>query len=224
MNEELLDLIGHTRNEKTSIEAYKILKQNRKKQLKYENKFLPMALVSVSDVKSKKITGIGGSVPSDLIVDNLGELFAIMFGVVTFKTTNLIKDRSGVFRIYRVSRSVSGNAWDSPFSMLFQVGQGSTTPARSDFNIETPFTNGGVEDIEKAVSTGAFNVGLGEAKTNVIFSPTTGAGSISETICSFLGQTEVSGQRQFIWARDLISPNVGFTTGQAIFLEYIFQL
>jgi len=220
-NELLLEYKGETFNNKIKLDIEKCLFEARLKELKYENKFLPMALVCVQE--KKEIKSLGASIPNDLIMDNFGNLLAgihrpVLVGAKSFT----IQDLGNVLRTMRAFTS-NPNSHNNAGQRRIQIGKGTTAPTRQDFNIESPFTNGGAEDLSQIYSNGGLNSALGQVKFSIVLT-TTGAGVISETINTYNGRDTAGGGRTWIWTRDLISPTSSFIGGQQVFVEYTWQL
>jgi len=230
-NDLLNSLIGQSFNQRTKFEADKILKEIHKKADQYS---MEKALCYVID--KGEIKGIGGSslmknkktgeIVSDLVLDNFGVLLA---GVMSrFRAVDKIvslTDTSG----NPITLKAIGTSTTFPqlgFGSIgnrFQVGSGSTPPARTDFNIETAFgtppESGGLFPSTDPV----FNSGLGNFKMNASITAG-GAGTINESIWigTFLNTSNATNLYAFF--RDIISPAVPFIAGQTIALEYTIQL
>jgi len=224
-NQLLLDFKGKTWNNKNRFDIEKYLIQNRIEELKYENKFLPMALVCVfrpEEKKNQEILGIGASVPSDLITNQYGEFFARLFRAVAQGSNSLtaqdFTNTTRTFLFYSTSAS-----YNTTFSRLMQIGQGSTAPARSDFNIETPFANGGPEDLRQGFANAGYSSVTFQTKESIAILAT-GAGTITEAVNFWVARDTVAVQRIMLMARDIISPGVSFIAAQNIFVEYTWQI
>ncbi len=99
-----------------------------------------------------------------------------------------------------------------------QIGKGSTPSLRTDFNIESPFTNGGVEDNQIPTGVGGFTDGNNKILYTTQINPTAGSGSIRE-VCYFLTLRNSSAiNKTFLMMRDII-PLIGFIAGQSITIE-----
>ena len=92
-----------------------------------------------------------------------------------------------------------------------QIGKGNSTPTRQDNTIETPFTNGGIED-NPVLSQADYGyvLGTGLATKETIISPTFSSGTIKEVVkfCTMNGNI-------CIWSRDLVG-DVAFIGGDSI--------
>lgn len=226
MNDFLENYVGFTAKKSVLDDIHKSLLQERAKAIGYENKTMPMATVRVEDPKSKEILSIGASIPNDLIMNNWGELLAAIQGPFiaerTFSGMNDITN-SGPFTV-RVWRLATGTRWDRFMTSFIQVGSGSSVVARSDFNIETAFANGGVEDTRIGAGPGGTNSSLGQVKVPLSIFPTVGGGTVNE-VCMFWDiRADTGAVKICLMAHDLISPGVSFLVGQSIFVEYTYQL
>jgi len=95
-----------------------------------------------------------------------------------------------------------------------QIGKGSSTPTRQDFNIENPFTNGGEEDNRKQSLTAVYVNATEKIEISTTIVPV-GSGDITE-VCKFVVVNANNGSdRTIMISRDLISP-VGFINGEII--------
>jgi len=219
-NQLLLEYRGKTFSDKLKESIQKHLVENRIKQMKYENKLLPMCLVCVQE--KKEIKSIGCSIPSDLINDNFGRMFASLFRPQATGVTNFtIQDQGNTSRTMRHYNS-NPNAFNNSGNRFIQIGSGNTTPTRQDFNIENAFSNGGAEDVKQFFSNAGYNPVTGQIKQSVTFNAT-GAGVIAETTDVQNGLDAGGINRGWIWNRDLISPTSSFIGGQQIFVEYTWQ-
>jgi len=225
INDFLKDYVGFTAKASVLLSIQKALVQERSKALGYENKVVPIASVTVQDLKSKEILGIGASVPKDLINDNFGEMFAGIHGALTTdRTFSGLKDIAGggPFTI-RVWRPVSGNLWDNAENSFVQVGSGITPATRSDLTIETAFGSA-PESQRIATGNGGYNSSLGTVTVSTNISPTGGAGTVNEVVMVWNIDDDSGVQRFFLMSRDIISPGVDFVGGQAIVPVYTWQL
>jgi len=230
-NDLLNSLIGKSFNQKAKFEADKILKQIHKQADQYS---MEKALCFVTD--KGEIKSVGGStlmqnkkngeIVSDLILDNFGVLFA---GVMSrFRAVDKIvslTDKTGA----PITLKAIGSATTFPqtgFGSIgnsFQVGSGSTPPARTDTDIETAFGTAPESGNMFPASDPVFNSGLGNFKM-IASIVAGGSGTINESI--WIGQflNTSNAVNEYVFFRDVISPAVGFIVGQSIALEYTVQL
>jgi hypothetical protein len=192
------------------------------------NKYLPLSLATVFNPDTEEITDIGCSVPNDLVTTNFGELFAGCFspGGIQTKVLKDITNTNQTINTYGTN-SDSPNA---PFThtvassmlTLVQVGTGTTTPDRGDYNIETAFANGGPEDSRQNTNNGSHIPDNSTVQVSKIITPTGGAGTVQET-CLF-GQYRTIAQvgKIFLLSRDLVT--ISFLTGQSISVVYVWNL
>jgi len=220
-NELLLEYKGETFTDKLKDSIQKHLFESRTKELKYENKFLPMALVCVQ--KNKEIKSLGASIPTDLIMDNFGLLLSVIHRPVLVGLKNFnMTDTGGVLRTFRGFGS-NPNSHNNAGARFIGIGKGTTPPTRQDISTEIPFTNGGQEDNVVIYSNGGLNSPLGQVKFSIVLT-TTGSGVISESTNFYNGRDTAGVGRTVLWARDLISPTSSFIGGQQVFVEYTWQL
>lgn len=231
-NDKLKDLIGLSYNQRTKFEAIKILQEIHKE-------FYPgmgKAVVTCIDPNSKEILGIGGSsllqdkktgrIFSDLISDNFGEYFAPFFRpAANLDVDAILQDDANVARTIRIWRQ-AGIQYNRVIGTRLQVGQGISAPARIDFGIETPFTNGGVEDtIISVVGTSAYTSATGKITAiSANFSPTAGTGTVTETVMFSVWRDTGDVTHNFLLAHDAISPGVQFLAAKSIVVDYEWQL
>jgi len=215
-NQYLLEYKGETFSEKLKNKIHNHILEERIKKI---SSLLPMALVCVQD--NKEIKSLGVSIPNDLLTDNYGKTLAGMFRPVAvgnnFFTINDLSNNLETMRYYANSPSGFNNAG----ARSIQIGSGNTPPTRQDFNIETPFSNGGQEDNAVAFSNAGFD-GAGTTKESITLT-TTGAGVIAETINRWNGRNSAGASRTWILTRDLISPTSSFIASQQVFVEYNWQ-
>jgi len=230
-NDLLNSLIGQSFNQKSKFEADKILKQIHKQADQYS---MEKAMCYVLD--KGEIKGVGGSslmknektgeIVSDLILDQFGVLFA---GVMSrFRGIDkIIQLKSKTGALINLRAIGAGTTFPQTgfggIGNSFQVGSGTTPPARTDFNIETAFVNAPENTNMFPATDPVFNSGLGNFK--MIASITGGgSGTISESIWigRFLNTSNATNEYTFF--RDSISPAVPFIAGQTIALEYTVQL
>jgi len=104
-----------------------------------------------------------------------------------------------------------------------QIGQSLAVPTFSDFSINTVFPSS-PENGQVGSTAGVYFVGLGQAKTSGVFSPTANAGSVGESALIISMKDLGNAVRQVMIAHDKISPVVPFLAGQAINIEYTIQI
>jgi len=228
-NDLLNSLIGQSFNEKNKFEAEKILNEIHSIA---ENRSIDKKVLCYI-VKNGLIRGVGGStlmmdkngkIFSNLILDQFGIFLAeVMRANGTPAGTVLIKNFSGAnqtMKIWGVGQ-LYNNFTNSGAQV--QVGSGSTPPARTDFNIETPFGTAPESLPFNAVSSPVFNSGLGNFK--FVASISAGfQGTINEScLINNWGNSGGSNTKFFLF-RDIISPAKAFIAGQTIALEYTIQL
>ena len=228
-NDLLNSLIGQSFNQRTKLEAYKILTEIHSKA--QDRSIGKMALCYIVD--KNEIKGVGGStllkdkrtkvIISNLILDQFGILLAGMFKGGTAIKSVVINDINNFASTLVVNSASLVNFNErNDITTLVQVGSGSTPPARTDFFVETIF---GTAPEASAIATAipVFNSGLGNFKVTGSINAG-GAGTINESILRPNWQDSGSVFRSFTLFRDIISPAQSFIAGQTIALEYTVQL
>jgi len=226
MNEYLNQYIGKTSSEKLLFDANKYLFEEKLK--KASSSMMETCLVHVENPLTKEIIGIGGSTPNDLILDNWGLLFARHFRLVFNTDSNVILTQIGgttetlVFVRQVASTNQFNNTLAGAGGGLIQIGSGTTTPARSDFTVSTPFITAPESGLV-ANTVGILDVPNGTVKVQA-FLLAGGSGTINEA--GQFGQWANSANidKFFMIAHDLISPAVPFIINQTITIEYTWQL
>jgi hypothetical protein len=191
-------------------------------------KYLPLSLATVFNPDTEEITDIGCSVPNDLITTNFGELFA---GCLSpgGNQTKILKDTTNTNQTtYVYGGETSPTIY--PFNAVnttemktqVQVGTGTTTPDRDDYDIETAFANGGPEDSKQDTNDGSHIPDNSTVQVSKIITPTTGAGTVRET--GLFGQYRIAGGGSFVCllSRDLVT--ISFSAGQSISVVYVWNL
>ena len=220
-NQQLLQHIGKTKTDKLLLEIKKEFLEIKHKQFGVvDNQIDPISIVTTE--KDKEIQGIGMSCINDLLLDNFGKWFAMAFGG-SVQTMNDISNVARAFRGTAGTNRFSNDQYNVTGSQMM-IGQGLTPAALTDFYIETPFSNGGLEDSRHSTVDGVYFTGLKEAKTTIQIAPTAGSGSVSETIFLFVMRDDTGAQvaRYVTISRDNISPVVPFVMGNQINVEYSF--
>ena len=228
-NDLLNSLIGQSFNQRTKLEAYKILTEIHSKA--QDRSIGKMALCYIVD--KNEVLGVGGStllkdkngkIISNLILDNFGIFLAGIFKAFLGGTKTVLLRSTTVPN--EAVNTYGGNLFGITavnFGSFLQVGSGSTPPSRSDFNIETAFGTAPESVALTGVSDPVFNSGLGNFKYSVSIQAG-GAGTINESVSFLKFTTNVFNFRSFAMFRDIISPSASFIAGQTIALEYTIQL
>ena len=229
-NDLLNSLIGQSFNKKSKFEAEKIL--NEIHSIAQDRTINKKALCYILD--KNEIKGVGGStlikdkngkIVSNLILDQFGIMLAAVFkffGATSHVFT--IKDELGVLQSMRsystanVFNNLSGNQGQN-----FQVGSGTTPPARTDFVIETPFGTPPESSAIQPTTNPVYVSGLGNFKTAGLITAG-GSGTINESVMRMVWEQNAAVNKMFILFRDIISPAQAFVAAQAIALEYTIQM
>ena len=221
-NNSLNSLIGKSFNQKNKFEAEKILAEIHSKAQK--RMIGKTVLCYVHD--KGEIKGVGGStlmkdkngiIVSNLILDQFGIWLSGLPSIVSSGTrTIIVKDESGADRTFNIRNSIATFYNTSLFSlgMSLQVGSGSTSPTRTDVNIETAFGTAPESGVFVLSSNGAYNSGLGNVK---YFGGITagGAGTINECISQGKWRDSIGVARNITLFRDIISPAQAFILAQS---------
>ncbi len=219
LNEYLTQFKGETINDRITKDCSKFLHENKKLSPS------EACLIQVCDPKTKEILGIGGSEPSDLFLTFLGEFWEFFWRVpFSGGLTNQYTDTSNILRTVQM-QGVGGGFF--PYSQGstgtgFQVGSGSTAPARTDIGIENPFITSPESGI-LPTGNGFYDSVLGTISASTLI-VAGGSGTISEAVAIWKINTTANVGRFFAWARDLISPSVSFVPANTITITWTWQL
>lgn len=157
-----------------------------------------------------------------VFTDNWGKLMANIFIVpTTTGATFTMEDLVGTTRTYQTYKDRDfDDHWNQSACVSFaQVGKGNTPATRQDVNIETPFTNGGVEDNLKITSLFGYNSALGKITIATSISPTAGSGSITEVVKINSVQQTSATLIQNLWIRNVVNA-VAFISAKTINVEH----
>jgi len=227
-NDLLNSLIGQSFNQRTKFEAEKILTEIHSKA--QDRSIGKMVLCYVHD--KGEIKGVGGStllkdkktgeIKSNLILNNFGIFLAGLFKGDNLAKSVTLQDQSNVARIINIY--AGGNFFNAILvgGMDLRIGSGSTPPAGTNFNVETPFGTA-PENINFASSNPVFNLGLRNFKYAGAITAG-GSGTINESVTRAVWDDNGNVSRGWTLFRDIISPSVSFIIGQTIALEYTVQL
>ncbi len=158
-----------------------------------------------------------------VLTDNFGFLLSAFFpinGTVSPDLKQGMIDITGTPQEINIKGSTSNNTlFERTMAGNFvQIGKGSTLPTKQDFNIENPFTNGGVEDNMQPTGIGGFVFLDPRILYTTQINPTAGTGGIRE-VCYFLNLVNSSAvTKTFLMWRDVI-PLVSFIAGQSITID-----
>jgi len=192
INQYLLDFIGKSDTKKNILDAKSYLIENRIKELDFKPR--PNCFSLVRSQTDGEITSIGGSEPLDLLNDNFGKILAQMYRnvsttaqeLITLQTTTQTNPNFSPYWFANVN--FGRDDWrgmlvqtHGGISVNLQVGKGVSQATRQDFDLETPFTNGGAEDSAFGIQVPIYDlVNFRCNFTNSII--TGGAGSVTETV------------------------------------------
>jgi len=237
-NDILNSLIGRTFDQKLKDEAYEMLVEIHKG---YFGSGLKCLVYNV-DVKTNKVLGVGGSsllqekktgkIYSDLITENFLKFFGAIMGGLTGgdRAVNLRREASPFgFNVHIYDDANPHDGYNqSTLGGFINVGDSATAPTRTDERLNSKFVTS-PESLLKTFSnpnSGApYNSGTGKIFpiSTTIF-PTGGSGTIRESGCYLEFVPTTGSSPNFMVAHDLISPTVAFVAGQAITIEYTWQI
>jgi len=228
MNEYLNQFKGDTINDRIVKDSTNYLLEEKLRVT--EKNPNEVCLVSVLDPKTKEIISIGGSIPSDLILDAFGFLLQEHNRVAGFSppidSALVFKAEDGVSRAFRmvsVNPQVSYNMPLGTRGGQIKIGQGITAPVRTDFDIETPFVTS-PESLPTNVTAPFYDNTLFQIQ---FFSSLQagGSGSVSEVGFFCLWRDVTTGAtRRYLLAHDLIFPAVPFIATQVIKTNWVWQI
>ncbi len=232
-NQYLLDYVGKTGTKKVLDDATKFLLETKCKFLGFTPRPNLVSLVHVED--KKEITSIGGSTPPDLLSDNFGEILAAWHRnpTTSAKTVSLINtsNAANLFNVHWRQFGGTTNNYSGMWTSIIgapnggiQVGQGTTPAVRTDFDIETPFANGGLEDGRVVTQNPVYDNVNFRVQMAINFNAT-GGGDISESV--LLNRYLKALPRALhimLMSRDIITPVVNFIATQSVFVQYTLQL
>jgi len=222
MNPDFTQYKGYTFKEKLVNEIYAYIKEDRIKNNKTHPNYLPASLVT--SLKDGEIKDMGCSIPNDIINDNFGLLMAGMFrGIVTAtKDVTTFKDTGSVTRSLRIYGPTDNDLYNDSASAEVQIGEGTTGPTRTDVDVETAFTNGGIEDGPVETDEGTHIIGTSQVQVGKFIGATTGGGTVKET-CLFGNYRVIGvGVKKFLLSRDLIG-SVAFVAGENVSVRYFWS-
>jgi len=225
-NSQILQNIGKTKTDKLINEITSEYFELKKKTIPFSKNEMNFACV-VSVIKQNEIKSIGMSCLNDLILDNYG--IWIKHCIFRNGSSEALKNIFGSSSTYLLlsvdNNAYNTNASNSPCGSQVQVGSNTTPALRSDFQIISPFANGGIEDNPNNTGTGAFLGGVSRVFVPSTISPTIGGGIIAEAILIQKWRKSVAGfTDQIAISRDNISPVVQFFAGDTINIDYTIQL
>ncbi len=225
-NDPLDSLIGQSFNQKSKLEAKKILDEIHSKA---ESRTIGKSVLCyVTD--NSEIKGVGGStliknkngkIFSNLILDNFGLMMAKMFSAnpAVTRIADIIDDVGTAVNIRQYAATNFNGI--GGLGVVHQIGSGTTVPVRPDINIETAFGTA-PESGDLTSNNPTYNSGLGNFKSTSV-TVAGGGGTINETVLKNKWSSS-GGVLSFTIFRDIISPSQAFLATQSITLEYTIQL
>jgi len=226
MNEYLNQYKGKTSSEKLLFDAKEYLIEEKFK--KSTKSPMEVCMIHVENPLTKEITGIGGSIPNDLIMNNLGFWLASHFRNSNNVTTNILGliDTGSVARSLLLVTSVPStsqynNTLTGVGGSTTQIGSGSTAPTRFDDNIEVAFGTAP----ESGLLANSLNVlDVPNGRFDILSSVLAGGSGTIREAGMIMFFAEGATDRQFLFSRDLISPNVPFVVAQTINITWTWQM
>jgi len=220
-NSQLLELIGKTETENLKSDIRNQYTENFHKRFPEwfeENKHMAKAFSLITVTKNKEIKSIGMSCIDDLLNDNFGQFLKGIIGLQSFTGVRL---DSTVNSFNTLSGNAGYNMANIGIAMgsYIQVGKGSATATRQDFNINDPFTTSPESLLGGIIGFSGWNSGLGLISMIRSFSAG-GSGSISESILVQSWRATDSNHRQCVYSRDNISPVANFINGETVNVNY----
>jgi len=225
-NDSLNSLIGKSFNQKNKLEAEKILSEIHSKA---ESRMIGKKSLCYI-VNGNVIQGVGGStlmkdkngkIVSNLILDQWGKLnTGLFFGSPQGSANINIKDEFGVIRTVRVYGATGFNIPPAN-GCLHRLGSGTTTPLRTDFEVDTSFGIAPESDNINPTNP-VWDSPTGSFKSSSIIQAG-GSGTVNESAFKQIMNSLALAQT-FTLMRDIISPAQTFVAGDTIILEYTFQL
>ena len=190
--------------------------------------------VSVSILnKGRKILDIGFNDPDDLMLDNLGVLFAAMLfsptnsGTRTMTLKDLGGSNNGAFNTYGVG---SYSCWNGATTNTggqgtkFQIGSGTTAAARADYKIQTAFATS-PESGDFSPVAGAYQAGTGVINLAACVTAG-GSGTVNEVLMKgYFSQNGMNNTYDtFALFHDILASGVSFSPGNIINVVYTFNI
>jgi len=237
-NDLLNSFVGKSFDQKLKDEAYQMLVEIHKG---YFSSGLKCLVYNV-DQKTNKVLGIGGSsllqnkktgeIYSDLIMGNFLRFWGGMVSTPTGgdRTINMGREASppAGFNVNIYDDNSSHKGYNQTLGGKINIGSSATAPDRADERLGAKFVSS-PESLLRVISNpnsgSIYNSGTGRiSPITANIQPTGGAGTIRETGLYLNCVPVTGGAPDFMFAHDSISPNVVFVAGQAINIEYTWQL
>jgi len=227
----LNQFVGCTMTRKLSVSCHKFMRDRKRVYRNFKPSMLETALVYTHWPNSNEVLQISGSEPSDLIVNQWGEIFAACWNEFSRNSTRNVADIDGVVHTMKVvggrqsgqTENFTNNNRPSPVAgvsgvaMRGQLGQDSSPKARrSNFSLNNPIfqlfdmTNSGWSTLLGLLT----NIG------------TTAPAPTSETIreTGYIGewQAPFRDKNFFLLYHDtIVGPGLAVSIGQLVTLEYV---
>lgn len=156
-----------------------------------------------------------------MLLDNIGLLVAGLFRQPSSGSLNInVKSITGATINTGVYQTHTNTTMFNSIALRqAQIGQGSTPPARTDFNIETPFSNA-PESVRNTSLDFGYNSPLGKITIGTTISPAGGPGTITEVTKYVSWRSGGAVNNVICIIRDIVSPGVNFVLGQSIQIDH----
>ena len=241
-NEYLLDYIGKSNtpnlmkdvNNFLAEQKAKLMRDSYEKYGSVQKEYVSEnAVVCVMPKESKEILSLGGSIPRDLVLTNLGELWAGIESFTQFSSERNLTSFDGVTRLMRMNDNRRNRAGAllvpegggfNRVNAKIKIGKGSGAVDRSNFKIDTPFTTSPEDDFIFPSEGGWDSInGLAVNQGAIVAG---GSGVIFECslVMSLFQATVNFASFDFLMTRDLVSPGATFGLGQSILVTYTWTL
>jgi len=170
--------------------------------------------------RTRRIKEIGFNKPGDLILDNFGAFLAALFSTPGTTVAFDARDITNNVRTLGTYRSNPFNGPSASYGSRFQLGSGSTTPARGNYIIETA--------LPTAPESGVFGSGPGSYASGVVSCSSSvtagGAGTVREAGWFGYWMDVTVAARTIMLFHDLISPVVPYVAGNVLTCAYSVNL
>lgn len=154
-----------------------------------------------------------------VLTDNFGKMFATVFRPVSGANGNsfLVTAENGLTQtcfVYAHRNQTQRYDYLEPRSQC-QIGNGTTTPTRQDFETESPFLTSPESQLN-VNGIGGYDSGLAKVQIPCIISPTGDSGAIGEACYFVKWRNSGGGVIVVMLTRDLVIPIQNFIAGKTI--------
>lgn len=220
------EFIGKDPNRvKIDEDIFRVIKETYCKKLNYVP-LKPMALVIVNDPGSEIIKDISCSEPNDLLTNQFGLALAGILSSAGESNRTLVNNLG-------VSQSVNLNSVGFTYNrtstvapvtapgVQTQLGQGTSTPQRTDIDIETPFTIS-PESLKLSIIAGGWFPASQQVIAKSLFQNAGANGNAGE--CALFGRWQNTSRimNSFMLSHDLVTIN--WAKGQNVSVTYTWSI